>query len=412
MRIDDLYIVNSIEDIEGNELAISAIKKFITKFKKGEREKPLMVYGPTGIGKTASILKIAEEESLNIIELNASDYRNSTTMDSIIRPALNSKSLFGKSNIIVFDEIDELSGRYDKGASVTILSIIKESKIPIIFIANNMWNQSITFLRNRTLPVEFKKPPEFTLISILKRISNRHRLNISDSTISWIAKMCSGDIRSAINDLYVMWGVDDKDVEVLGLRNKRSNIFITLDRIFMARTLTSPMIAAMYSDVDSNMLINWIDENIPNRYSDLESRYNAFKSLSLASKFSYRASKSGYYTYWKYMSVFLSGGVALSKTGSYNLNSRYMFPRRIKELSASKTDRSVMRSISDKMKRSVHSSISTIMHSELPIMYKILKSSLSKGVDKEDVYTFFMKKFGLEKKEIDWICNHDLRLSS
>ncbi len=412
MRIDDLYFVNFIEDIEGNDLAITSIRKFLSKFKKGGRDKPLMVYGPPGIGKTAAILKIAEEESLNVIEFNASEYRNSSNINKIIKPALNTKSLFKKSNLVVFDEVDELSGRYDKGASNTLISIIKEANIPIIFVANDMWKQSITFLRNRTLPVEFKKPPEFVVVSVLKRLSNRHRLNIPDKTIAWIAKMCGGDIRSAINDLYVLWGTKDEEIEVLGLRDKKSNIFISLDKIFMARTLAAPMRAAMYSDVDSDMLINWIDENIPNIYLDLESIYTAFKYLSLASTFSYRASKSSYYIYWRYRNVFMSGGIALSKVGSYNISRRYVFPKKIKDLSASKTDRLIMYTISRKMKRRVHSSASTIVRSELPILYKLLNFSIAQGIEKKDAYTFFMEKFGLEEKEMDWIYNHNLKLGN
>lgn len=406
MNIDDLYFVNSTEDIEGNDAAISAIRRYVKGKKGNVSSLPILVYGPTGVGKTAAVMKIIEEESLNLIELDASDYRNSAMINQKIKPALDTKPLFGKGNVVVFDEVDELSGKYDKGAAITISALIRKSRIPIIFIANDMWSQSLVFLRNKTKPVEFKKPDMQTITSVLKRISNRHRLGVSDRTIAWIAKMCNGDIRSAINDLYVMWGASDDDVDVLGLRNKKVNIFATLDRIFLARTLTAPMRAAMDVDVDSGMLMNWIDENIPIRYSDEESICNAYDNLSMASVFDTRASRSGYYVYWRYRSVLMSGGVALSKTGGCETARRYTFPKRIKELSSTKTQRHTVYSISEKMKRNIHSSTSSIARMELPLMSKILNTALKGGSDRKDINRFFTEKFGMDEKETEWLAGY------
>lgn len=406
MNIDDLYFVNSAEDIEGNDAAISAIRRFVRGRNGRIASPPILVYGPTGIGKTAAVMKIIEEESLNLIELDASDYRNSASIEQTVRPVLNTRPLFGKGNIIVFDEIDELSGRYDKGASNTIGSIMRESKIPIIFIANDMWSQSLMFLRNKTTPIEFKRPGREVVTSVLKRISNGHRMKISDRTIEWIAKMCNGDVRSAINDLYVMWGALEDDVEVLGLRNKKANIFVALDKIFLARTLAAPMRAAMDVDVDAGMLMNWIDENIPARYADGESRHRAYDSLARASMFDTRASRSGYYVYWKYRSVFMSSGVALSKTGGCETTKRYTFPKRIKELSRTKNERHTIYSVSEKMKRNMHSSSSAIAQMELPLMSRMLNTALERGASREEVYRFFSERFGMDEKETEWLAGY------
>lgn len=403
MDISELYRIDSLEDIVGNAPAILAIKEFIDGFIRGRRSRPLMVFGPTGTGKTATINALVRDESLNVIELNASDYRDSYTISSKITPALNTRPLFKRHNLIVFDEIDELSGRYDRGAAAVINSMIKDPRVPIVFIANDMWDQSIAFLRGKTTPVEFKKPGRADIAMLLRRLSDRYKMDLKEGVFDWIAKMCDGDVRSAINDMYVMAGAEEDDLDVIGMRDKKSDIFTTMDKIFASHTISGPMRAAMYSDVDPGMLINWLEENIPNRYPDIVSIERAYRSLSYSSIFSSRASRSGYYTYWRYMSVLMSGGVALAKDNGYITTKRYSFPRAIKDLSVNKSDRNTSYAISEKMKRGIHSSIYNIMSSEMMIIKRIISESIANGIDRDEVYDYFASRFDLTEKEFEWL---------
>ncbi len=406
MDICELYSIDSADDIVGNVSSVVAVREFIRGFIGGRRSKPLMIFGPTGTGKTATVNSIARDESLNVIELNASDYRDSYTISSKITPALNTRPLFKRQNLIIFDEIDELSGRYDKGAAAVINNMIKDPRVPIIFIANDMWDQSITFLRGKTTPVEFKKPGRADISMLLRRLSDRHKIEVKDGVFDWIARMCDGDVRSAINDMYAMAGADETDVDVIGMRDKKSDIFTTMDRIFASHTVSGPMRATMYSDVEPSMLINWLEENIPNRYSDIGAITRAYRSLSYSSIFSSRASRSGYYTYWRYMSVLMSSGVALAKGDGYITTKRYSFPKVIKDLSANKSDRNILYAISEKMKRGIHSSTHGIMGSEMGVIKRIISASLISGTDKDTLYAFFASRFDLTEKEFEWLTDY------
>jgi ATPase related to the helicase subunit of the Holliday junction resolvase len=405
LQIDDMYRLNSSKQIIGNEDAVAAIRSFVRSFWSGGSKKPLIVYGPTGTGKSTAVRLIAKEESMNLIELNASDYRDSKKLATRVLPALGTRPIFGNGSFILFDEIDELSGRHDKGASSTILSMIKEPRAPVVFIANDMWDQRITFLRNKTIPTGFKKPSQSAISELLSRISKETGIMVSDRTIAWIAKMCDGDVRSGINDLYVMSGAPEDDVEVIGVRDKKSDIFTTLDRIFLSHTIGAPMRAVMYSDVDNSMLTNWIDENIPNRYVDNPSISKAYEMLAASTIYSSRASRSGYYTYWRYMNALMSAGVSISKERGCSTSKRYSFPKVVKDLSGNKADRTALYAIADKLKGRIHSNSRYIISDYIPVLSKIIRKATDAGIEKDEVYRFFERHFELSDKEVDAVAS-------
>ena len=405
MQIDEMYRLDSSKQIVGNDDAVSAIRNFVRDFWRGGSKKPLIVYGPTGTGKSTTIRLIAKEESMNLVELNASDYRDSKKITERVQPALGTRPIFGSGNLILLDEIDELSGRHDKGASSIILSMIKEPRVPIVFIANDMWDQRLTFLRNKTTPVAFKKPGQADISRLLGRMSENSGIRVSERTIAWIAKVCDGDVRSGINDLYVMADAPDEDVDVIGIRDKKSDIFTTLDRIFLSHTIGAPMRAVMYSDVDNSMLTNWIDENIPNRYADNRSISRAYEMLAASTVYSSRASRSGYYTYWRYMNALMSAGVSISKERGCTTSKRYSFPKVVKEMSGNKGDRSAMYAIANKLKRRIHSSSRYIMSDYIPVLSRMIRRAADGGIDKDEVYGFFEKHFELSDKEVEIIAS-------
>jgi replication factor C large subunit len=361
-----------------------------------------MVSGPSGTGKSAAVKLVAEASNWNIVEMNASDYRNKESIDRLLVAASQARTIFGKRNLILLDEIDELSGRFDKGAGAAISSMLKSSKSPIIFVANNRWAQSISFLRAAVENIEFKRLANDTVAKILDNFAKKNKIHTSKETIESIAKMSNGDARSAINDIIALDNAGKDCVEVIGMRDRKTDIFQTLDKIFLSNTYAAPLAAPANSDVDNDMLIKWIDENMPKRYSNKEDLANGFKMLSLASIYATRASRSQYYTYWRYMNACLSSGVALAKESYPDKTRRYSFPRTISSLSQSKERRGTRAVIAKKLRKRIHLNTSRIMKVEMPMLAAMAKE-LVKGGKGDDAYDFFSAKFGMDSKEVDWL---------
>lgn len=402
----NIYGVESLDQILGNEHSITKMREFCKDVNKGIRRTPLLVFGPAGTGKSASVHLLAKEYDWNVVELNASDYRDKETIENRLISAATSKPLLSRKNLILLDEIDEIAARFDKGAGSAIASLINQSKNPIIFIANDMWDQSITFLRGKVDVVEFRRLQADTVQRALLSLCKRLSITTNKASIEMIAHRANGDVRSAINDLSVIAGTgeDEELTEVIGLRDRKIDIFNTLDKIFMTNTISASLRATTSTDLTNDMLIKWIDENIPKRYRQGAEMFAAFDALAYASVFATRANRSQYYTYWRYMNVLMSGGVALSKSQHPNSGSGYSFPRVIKELSGSKASRNQEKTIAAKLQRRFHSSVKDIVKSELVILSRITAQSIKDNKDQEDeIRDHLMSTYMLDDKEIDYM---------
>ncbi len=402
----NLYDVESLDHVLGNEHAVKRMRDFCGEVNRGSGRSPLLIFGPPGTGKTAAVHLLAKEFGWNIIELNASDYRDRETIESRLLSAATSRSLFGGKNLILLDEIDEIAAGFDKGAGVAIGNLIGKSKNPIIFIANDMWDQSITFLRGKVEAVEFRRIMPDTIQRVLTNLCRRFSLAANKTAIEMIANRANGDVRGAINDMSVIIGAGDDDevTEVLGLRDRKIDVFNVLDKIFMNKTISASLRAVTSTDLTNDMLIKWIDENIPKKYRSSGEMNSAFDALAYATVFSTRAMRSQYYTYWRYMNVLMSSGVALAKTSYPNSGVGYSFPKVIKELSLSKGARNQNRTIAAKLQRNFHSSVRSIMRNEMRMLSQMMAKSIKENADSEsEIREYLMATYLLDEKEIDYM---------
>ncbi|MDE1871175.1 MAG: replication factor C large subunit [Candidatus Micrarchaeota archaeon] len=401
----DLYDVGSLDEIIGNERQLRRMRDFSRDVNNGVRRQPLMVYGPPGTGKSVAVSLLARESNWNVVELNASDYRDRESIEGMLAAAATSRPIFGGRNLILLDEIDEIVSGFDKGAGAAIVSLIGKAKNPVIFTANNMWDQSITFLRNRVDAVEFKRLSPEMIERILTNLCRRFSISASKSVISMISNRANGDARSAINDMSAIMGSEDEDVtEAIGLRDRKKDVFNALDKIFLTNTISSSLRAIVNMDVTNDMMIKWIDENIPRRYTTSAELRDAFGSLSDATVFSTRAMRAQYYTYWRYMNVLMSSGVALSKGRYPSSMYGYAFPKVIKEMSVSKSSRGMEREIAAKLQRVFHSSIKRIVREEMRMLSRSAASSVKEGrCSKSELSDYLMSAYLLDEKETRYL---------
>jgi replication factor C large subunit len=105
------------------------------------------------------------------------------------------------------------------------------------------------------------------VIALLERISKSESKEMSKDMIAEIAKRSNGDVRAALNDLEMMFGADPELIDNLGMRDRKSEIFKVLDRIFLSANFDVARNSLLSTDIDIDMLINWVGQNIPNKYT-------------------------------------------------------------------------------------------------------------------------------------------------
>jgi len=190
------YRVKDVYQFIGNEQSRLEVLKWIKNWIKGT--KPILIMGPPGTGKTSFIISMANFFNYDIVELNASDFRNKANLESIIHPLLNNSSIFGKNLLLFLDEVDGISGREDTGGLTFLISTLKDSNIPIIMAANSK-NPKIKELIKSTKLVEFLPLSSFASYLLLQIVlAKEHKFLDMDQKLLLIEKS-NGDARTLLN---------------------------------------------------------------------------------------------------------------------------------------------------------------------------------------------------------------------
>ncbi|HEX5519254.1 MAG TPA: AAA family ATPase, partial [Candidatus Nitrosocosmicus sp.] len=190
------YRIKNIDEFVGNEKSRTEVLKWLKNWIKGT--KPLLIMGPPGTGKTSFILSMANYFNYDVVELNASDFRNKANLESIVTPILNNNSIFGKKLMLFLDEVDGISGREDTGGLTFLTSILKNSIIPIIMAANSK-NSKIKELIKLAKVVEFLPLSSFSSYLLLQSILFKEDVNLSrDQKVNLVEKS-NGDVRTLLN---------------------------------------------------------------------------------------------------------------------------------------------------------------------------------------------------------------------
>ncbi len=313
-----------VKEMIGNQSLFDKIVSFVKNWEINSEIKALLLAGPPGVGKTTSVHILANELNIDIIEINASDTRNKKAINETIKDAaLGTKSLFSDKRIILIDEVDGLSGSLDRGGVSAILDIIKRTKYPIIMTCNDFYSQKIQSLRNSKIieKLKFRKVQSPTIIKVLKRICEKEDITYDPSALNQIAENSEGDIRSAIMDLQGIsegknsLSLDDVN-KIDSFRNRTNVIFNALGDMFQGKSVSECKDSLEGLDIDYSLVMQWINENIPNHMEEMTELEKAFYALLRADTFQTRIMRIMESTGWQllpYQIELMSGGVALSR---------------------------------------------------------------------------------------------------
>ena len=157
MMWSEIYRPQSVEQMIGNEDARLAVVKWLSRWINGSR--PLLLVGPSGVGKTTLVNVLARKFNYDLIEMNASDTRNREDLESVIIPMFNNTSISGRTMLLFLDEIDGISGREDAGGIESLVKMMKEPTIPVIMATNTQDNMKIKQLAKVCKIIKFNPIP-------------------------------------------------------------------------------------------------------------------------------------------------------------------------------------------------------------------------------------------------------------
>lgn len=392
------YKPQSLDEVVGQGKQVKELRKWFENWKKGS--KPVLLFGRSGNGKTASIHALAKDKGLDLIEVNASDSRNKKDLRKILGETVKQKSLLKKGKIILIDEVDGLSGRQDRGGISELNKILKESEFPIALTANDPYSQKLRGLKRKSKTIKFGKVNLRSMAKRLKTICEKEGIEADKKLLKRMARQNSGDLRSTINDLEGLAQgrkkIEAEDLASIGIRERQQNIFEVLKVIFKTKTPKTAIDMMNKVDKTPDEVFWWIEENIPNEYENNKEIAAAYEYLARADLFRQRIRRHQKWGLLKYMIDLMCGGVAISKKEKYRKFTRYKPPGRFIRYGRSKKHRKELDELSKKIGERVHASSKVVKRDYLPLLQVIFEN-------REDWKENIVNEVRLSEKEVSEI---------
>ncbi len=392
----------TLSEVIGNKEAIKKLVEWIKSWDKGiPKKRAAFLYGPPGVGKTVTVEALANDLKMELVEKNASDYRTEENIKRFAGLASQYGTLFGRKRLILLDELDGISGKEDRGGLGAITRIVKTAMCPIVLIANDPYDPRFSTLRSLCLMIEFKRPHSREVAAFLKKICLKEGIEAEEAALKFIAQRAHGDVRSAINDLQALAQGKKKltydDVSWLAYRDRKEKIFDVLRLIFYSKTCDGAKRAISMSDVDPDMLFEWIYENAPYHLKDPHDLAEAMEALAKADIYRGRVRLTQDWKLASYMIDLMTAGVAMARKRTKPSGWIPMkFPQRIKWLSKTKAERQLADAIAQKIKRRCHISAKRAIEEYIPYLKIIFENNPEMAAKIAD-------KLGLDSEMIGYL---------
>jgi len=386
------YEPKRLQEIIGQQ---SNVNKIIDNIRNN---KHVLIYGKAGTGKTSSVYAIANELDYELIEINASDFRNKEQINIVLKNALEQRSIFMKKKLLLIDEIDGISGSKDRGGIPAIVSLLNSKKVPIIITGNDIWNKKFYNIRKKTVNISFSGLNYLSIANILENICIKEGIKYNKDILKIIARRSDGDARAAINDLQIVASgkkeINEKDIEFLSDRDRTEKLQEAIMRIFKTIDFNISYEALNNVDEDYEKIMMFIDENLPKEYKG-KGLSNAYDVLSKADIFSKRIKSRQNWRYLVYIFFLLSVGVALSKEEKTKGFVQYsLTSSRITKMYFGNQKNLAKKDIAEKIREKLHCSKDDAIKLFIPLLsllskkydeYNINKLMLELELDKDDI---------------------------
>ena len=195
------YRPQTLDDMTNQTEIVSRLKAFVQ-----EKNLPhLLFVGPAGVGKTTSILALAQDlygpsYRNYVFELNASDERGINVIREKVKNYARTAAMASPVSfkIIIMDEADHLTGDAQHALRRTMEVYTKTARFCLI---GNYSENIIDPIQSRCSVFRYGSLDEVDIKDRLKLIAEKENLQIVDEGLDALFQASSGDLRKAINML-------------------------------------------------------------------------------------------------------------------------------------------------------------------------------------------------------------------
>jgi len=192
------YRPHTIEDVYLEDKNRVSIHNFIIT----KNFPNLLFYGPSGTGKTSTIIAMAkmiykEKYNLMVLELNASDNRNIQVVRKIIKEFASCKTLFNNGyKLIILDEVDSMTN--DAQFCLRRIMEAYSENVRFCFICNFV-GKIIPAIQSRCSKFKYSNLDIFQIREKLDKIMLEEDIQINEDVMTLIMTHSRGDMRKILN---------------------------------------------------------------------------------------------------------------------------------------------------------------------------------------------------------------------
>lgn len=114
------------------------------------------------------------------------------------------------------DEVDGMAGNEDRGGIQELISLIKDSSIPIICMCNDRNHQKMRSLVNHCYDLRFAKPRIEQIKGAMMSICYKEKIKVTPKELEELISATNNDIRQTLNHLSLM----SADKEIVGKKDE------------------------------------------------------------------------------------------------------------------------------------------------------------------------------------------------
>lgn len=198
------YRPKTLEDVLSHKPLIDTLKKNI----KNNNLQHLLFHGPSGIGKTSTIIACANELYGDMVDfmtlnINSSEERGIGIVRKNVLDFVNRKNIYGKQDkslykLVILDEADAMT----LDAQAILRQVIEKYSYCARFclICNNI-NKIILALQSRCICYRFSHLSKKDITGKIKNIAENENIIVTDDGINTIINRSRGDMRKILNIL-------------------------------------------------------------------------------------------------------------------------------------------------------------------------------------------------------------------
>ncbi|KAK5646065.1 hypothetical protein RI129_004529 [Pyrocoelia pectoralis] len=184
--------------------------------------KAALLSGPPGIGKTTTATLVAKELGFDVVEFNASDTRSKKLLHEEVSQLLTTTSLAGyftggsaptKKHVLLMDEVDGMAGNEDRGGIQELISLIKNSNIPVICMCNDRNHPKIRSLSNYCFDLRFSRPRMEQIKGAMMSVCFKEGVKINSEALSEIITSAGMDVRQILTHLS-LWSAEKETSDI------------------------------------------------------------------------------------------------------------------------------------------------------------------------------------------------------